>query len=409
MKCGLLGRKLDHSYSPRIHSFLGDYSYELFQREEEELPAFFADPTSFDAINVTIPYKQTVMAYCDHISDEARAIGAVNTVVRREGELWGYNTDYTGFAAMLNRLCDVRGKKVLVLGSGGASKTVCAVIRHRGGHPVVISRSGADNYDNIDRHYADTHLIVNTTPVGMSPHCPASPVSLEGFENLSHVVDIIYNPARTGLLLEAERRGISCANGLYMLVAQARAAAALFRNTGLPASLDESITRRIAAEMENIVLVGMPGSGKSTVAALLARKLNRFHYDSDEEVTAQTGTTPEQIIRRQGEDAFRGAETQALRTLCSRSGVVISCGGGVVTRRENFDLLRQNSRVVWLRRPLEALSTEGRPLSMGPGALKALYESRAAAYEAVADVVVDNIGTPEETVGNLLTMLRGEE
>ena len=408
MKCGLLGRKLGHSYSPMIHSYLGEYSYELFQREEEELAAFFADPASFDAINVTIPYKQKAMAFCQHISEEARAIGAINTLVRRNGELWGYNTDYYGFDALLGKVCDVSGKKVLVLGSGGASKPVCAVIRHRGGMPLVISRSGEDNYDNIARHYADTDVIVNTTPVGMSPNCPDSPLTLAAFEKLEAVVDIIYNPARTGLLLEAEKLGIPCANGLYMLVAQARVASELFCDTKLSPDLDETITARIASEMENIVLVGMPGCGKSTVAALLANKLNRPHFDSDEQVLAQSGSTPETIIRSCGEEAFRQEETKALRNLCSRSGAVISCGGGVVTRDENFPIIRQNSRVVWIRRPLEQLSTAGRPLSMGSGALEALYEKRAGAYEAIGDVAVDNTGTPEETVNQILTLLHLE-
>lgn len=412
MKCGLLGRRLSHSYSPQIHSLLGSYSYELFEREADELEAFFADPHSFDAINVTIPYKQTVMAFCDRLSEEACSIGAVNTVVRRQGELWGYNTDYHGFAALLDRTCDVQGKKVLILGSGGASKPVGAVIACRGGNPVVISRSGENHYGNIHRHYGDAAVIVNTTPVGMSPHCPASPISLQPFQKLEAVVDIIYNPARTGLLMEAEKLGIPCVNGLLMLVAQARVASELFVGRELPRELDERIAGQIAAEMQNIVLVGMPGSGKSTIAALLAKELHRPHFDSDEQVREQSGFTPEQMIREQGEDAFRREETAALRALCSCSGAVISCGGGVVTREENLPLLRQNSRVIWLRRPLEQLSTDGRPLSMGFGALEALYQSRAAAYEAVADMLVDNNGTPEDAVKRILTLLyrnRGEQ
>ena len=409
MKCGLLGRKLGHSYSPRIHALLGDYSYELFEKEEEELEAFFADPDAFDAINVTIPYKQKAMEFCHHVSAEARAIGAVNTVVRRHGQLWGYNTDYHGFAALLDKTCTVRGKKVLVLGSGGASKPVCTAISNRGGCPVVISRSGENHYGNLDRHYADTAVIVNTTPVGMSPRCPDSPLSLTGFKALEAVVDIIYNPARTGLLLEAERLGIPCVNGLFMLVAQARTASELFCGSTLPAEMDARITAQIAAETENIILVGMPGSGKSTVAARLAEIMHRPHYDSDEQVLEQTGLTPEQLIRQRGEDAFRREETAALRQLCCRSGAVISCGGGVVTRRENIELLRQNGRVVWLRRPLECLATAGRPLSMGIGALEALYESRRGAYEAAADLAVDNTGTPEAAADTIRKLLYKKE
>ena len=408
MKCGLLGRKLGHSYSPAIHGYLGDYSYELFEREEKELAAFFADESTFDAINVTVPYKQTVMAWCDHLSEEARAIGAVNTLVRKNGKLWGYNTDYYGFDATLSKLCDVKGKKVLVLGSGGASKPVCAAIQNRGGSAVVISRKGENNYGNLALHYADTDVIVNTTPVGMSPHCPDSPLSLAPFEKLEAVVDIIYNPARTGLLMEAEKLGIPCVNGLYMLVAQARVASELFTGRKLSPALDESITAKLAADMENILLVGMPGSGKSTVAAALAQKLRRPHYDSDEESTRQTSRTPGAIIREDGVDAFRREESRVLRELCSRSCCVISCGGGVVTRPENIPVIRQNSRVVWVQRPLEQLSTAGRPLSMGPGGVEKLYEERREAYRAASDFAVENTGTPEETAEKVLSWLKKE-
>ena len=417
MHCGLLGRKLGHSYSPRIHACLGSYRYTLIEREPEALDEFFADP-AYDAFNVTIPYKEEALARCDMVDEAARKIGSVNTVVRREGRLWGYNTDYDGFDALLTELSgpSLKGAKVLVLGSGGSSKTVCAVVRDRGGNPVVISRTGAPGcrYDDIGRHYADTAVIVNTTPVGMYPSPPAAPLSLEGFCGLQAVIDLIYNPARTALLLDAAARGIPCANGLLMLVTQAAKASALFRTADSASaedsaaaedgffreSLSESerataIRGRIACEERNLILVGMPGAGKTTVGRLCAEALGREFFDADEEVTRQQGRSPADIITSEGEDAFRRIESEVLAGLCLRRHAVIACGGGAVLLPGNRTLLRQNALVIWLRRSPDQLALEGRPLSARCG-IEALYAAREPLYREVCDLTVDNDTLPEE-------------
>ena len=273
MECGLLGRKLGHSYSPQIHACLGDYSYTLFEKEPEEV-ADFLKSGDFTGLNVTIPYKKTVIPYLDELSPAAKKLGAVNTVVRREdGTLFGHNTDYFGFASLLKRSgLDVAGKKVLVLGSGGASNTVTAVLTGLGAEAVVISRSGENNYENLQRH-EDAAVIVNATPVGMYPNTGVSPVDLKRFPMLEGVLDVIYNPARTQLLLDAEAFQIPCANGLWMLVAQAKESAEYFTGKSIDDAVIAKIYGTLAAQMANIVLIGMPGCGKSTIGALLAEKL----------------------------------------------------------------------------------------------------------------------------------------
>lgn len=407
MKCGLLGRKLGHSYSPEIHRHLGDYEYTLMEREPETLDDFFA-ACDFDAINVTIPYKETVMKYCHEIDSAARTVGSVNTIVKKDGKLFGYNTDYVGFRSMLERLTDVKGKKVLVLGSGGSSKTVCAVVRDTGGTPVVISRTGENNYENISRHYADTDVIVNTTPVGMYPNNLVSPVSLDEFTSLSAVVDIIYNPSKTKLLLDAERLGIPCVNGLYMLVAQAKRASELFCGTDIPDSANDKIAGAIRRELLNLVIVGMPGSGKSVVGKALAQKLGREFEDADEYITRTVGRTPKEIIETDGEAEFRRIESDTLRELCKLSSRVIATGGGAVTVDANFDIIRQNSVVVWLKRDLSLLSSKGRPLSAGGAdAIARLYEKRRGAYEAICDFSVESTGIVTKTADEILHIFCG--
>ncbi len=397
MKCGLLGRKLAHSYSPAIHRHLGDYEYTLMEREPEELDEFFRR-CDFDAINVTIPYKEAVMKYCSSIDETAKKIGSVNTIVKKDGKLLGYNTDYFGFKLMLERLTDVNGKKVLVLGSGGSSKTVCAVVRDLGGEPVVISRTGENNYENISRHYDDTDVIVNTTPVGMYPNNLVSPIKLDDFTSVSAVLDIIFNPSKTKLLLDAERLGIPCSNGLSMLVAQAKRASELFCDVSIPDSVIDGILRSIRCEVLSIVLVGMPGSGKSVVGKRLAKNLGREFVDADKYITAVSGRSPREIIETDGEAAFRRIESDALRELCKRSSCVIATGGGAVTVKENFDVIRQNSVVFYLKRDIAELQTSGRPLSVGgEDALRLLFERRREAYSAVADFEVESTGVINKT------------
>ncbi|MBQ7566424.1 MAG: AAA family ATPase [Oscillospiraceae bacterium] len=401
MRCGLLGEKLGHSYSPAIHAQLGGYEYRLYEKAPDELDGFLRGG-DWDALNVTIPYKKSVMPYCTELSDTARRIGSVNTLVRRaDGTLYGDNTDAFGFDSLL--LCggfDVRGKKALVLGSGGSSVTVCDVLRSRGAAAVVISRTGENNYENLDRH-ADAKIIVNTTPVGMYPNNGASPVELSRFPACEGVLDLIYNPARTALLLQAETRGIPCANGLYMLVAQAKRSAELFTGEAIDDAAIGRITHALAAEMQNVVLIGMPGCGKTTVAKLLAEKTGRPVFDADGELVKAAGRDIPAIFAADGEDGFRKLETQTLRELGKRSGAIIATGGGCVTRRENYDLLHQNGTIFWLTRDLKKLPTDGRPLSQR-GDLQRMYETRRPLYEAFADHTIANDGTAEDAARQIL-------
>lgn len=405
LRCGLLGRTLGHSYSPAIHAELGDYEYKLYEKEPQDLAAFLQSG-EFDALNVTIPYKKDVMAYCAALSPAARRIGSVNTLVRRkDGTLYGDNTDADGFAYMVKTSgVGVAGKKALVFGSGGASVTACDVLKTLGASSVtVISRSGPDNYENLDRH-ADAEILVNTTPVGMYPKNGASPVDLTEFPNCCGVFDVVYNPARTALLLQAEKLGVRHAGGLPMLVAQARRASELFTGSQIADAEIVRIERKLAREMQNIVLVGMPGCGKSVVGAALAKRLGRPLLDSDALVT-QTAQTPiPEFFRMQGEGAFRALETQALRELGKRSGAVIATGGGSVLREENYDLLHQNGVIVWLRRELSALPIDGRPVSQSV-ALDELYRTREPRYRRFADCIVDNCGSVDDAVNKIMEAL----
>ena len=402
---GLLGEHLTHSYSPAIHAALGDYEYRLFEVAPADLPSFLADG-DFAGINVTIPYKKAVIPYLSEISDAAKKIGSVNTLLRLpDGGLRGDNTDYYGFAYMLDRAkIHVAGKKCLILGSGGASLTAVAVVTDRGGTPVVISRSGENNYENISRH-ADADVIINTTPVGMYPNNGESPVDLSVFPRLSGVADVIYNPCRTALLLQAEKLGIPHVGGLTMLVAQAKRANELFFGTPRPDSLMDSVTAQMRNDRENVVLIGMPGCGKSTVGRALAKALGKKFADTDEEIVRLSGRTPADIIREDGEEAFRRIEHEAVCRLGKSSGYVIATGGGVVTRAENYAPLHQNGILVFLRRPLEELSSAGRPLSQSVG-VEALYEKRLPLYEAWADARVDIRENPNQTVAAILAAVK---
>ena len=404
---GLLGEKLGHSFSPQIHRELGGYDYTLMEVRREDLPAFF-EARDFQAINVTIPYKETVLPWMDTVSEEAEKIGSVNTVVKDpEGRLHGYNTDYYGFTRMVEKSgIDVRGRKCLVLGSGGASKTVRAVLKDLGaGGIVTVSRSGQDNYENIGRH-ADAGVIVNATPVGMYPGNGASPVDLGLFPKLEGVLDLIYNPAKTALLLDAEARGIPCQNGLYMLVAQAKKASELFRGVSIDEGETDRINALISEETANIVLIGMPGCGKTTVGTMLSEAEGRPFVDTDSMIEERTGCTCGDYLREHGEEGFRKLETEILRNAGKRTGCVIATGGGVVTRKENRDILRQNGVVFHLERPLVALSTDGyRPLSATPEKLAELWKERKPLYEKIRDYAVPN-GSAEEAVREIGRLMK---
>ena len=345
LRCGLLGRKLGHSYSPAIHERLADYSYRLFEVEPEDLGSFLQEG-AFDGLNVTIPYKKDVIPYCAELSDTARAIGAVNTLIRRaDGTLWGDNTDAYGFSMLVQSSgADVAGKKALVFGSGGASATAQYVLRQLGAREVVvISRHGEDNYENLDRH-ADAQLIANTTPLGMYPNTGAAAVNLRTFPRCEGVFDIVYNPARTALLLQAEQLGIPCAGGLSMLVAQAKRSAELFTGTEIADGRVAEIERAVRARLENIVIIGMPGCGKSSVARRLGERLGREGVECDAYIEQQAGKSIPEIFAEGGEEGFRAIETDVLRELGAKPDpLLISCGGGIVKRPENLWALHQNT------------------------------------------------------------------
>ena len=400
MKCGLLGRKLGHSYSPQIHACLGDYSYALFEREPEDVEAFLLQG-DFTAINVTIPYKKAVMPYCK-LTETAKYMGSVNTIIRqKDGTLLGHNTEYFGFTSMVQRSgLDPGGKKCLVLGSGGASVTAVAVLKEMGADVVVISRSGENNYQNLHLHQ-DAAIICNTTPVGMYPNTGVSPVDLRLFPRLEGVLDMIYNPTRTQLLLDADDLGLTSSNGLWMLVAQAKEAAEWFLGKKLPDSMIEEVYIKMRLQMENLILVGMPGCGKSTIGKQIADTLEKTFVDADAELENIYGCLIPEIFAQEGESGFREKETAVLEQLGKRSGMVIATGGGCVTRKQNYPSLHQNGRIFWLKRDLRQLPTDGRPLSQA-NSLDAMYQIRKPMYEYFCDVQVDNNRTAEETVKEIL-------
>lgn len=403
MRCGLLGRKLAHSYSPQIHGCLGSYSYGLFEKEPEQLEAFLRSG-EFTGLNVTIPYKKDVIAYLDELSPKAKLLGAVNTIVRRaDGTLIGHNTDYFGFETMLRSSgLTVANKKVLVLGSGGASNTAAAVLRSEGAQVVVISRSGEDNYGNLSKH-ADATVIVNTTPVGMYPHTGEVPVRLADFPSLEGVLDVVYNPARTQLLMDAEAAGLPAVNGLLMLVAQAKEAAEWFTGQPLEDALIPSIHAALRRQMENIVLIGMPGSGKTTVGKLLAAQTGKEFVDADAAIEEAAGKTIPEIFAESGEAGFRTWETQVLAQLGKQSGLVIATGGGCVTREENYPLLHQNGTIFCLHRALDQLPTDGRPLSR-QGKLEEMYRIRKPMYQRFADHHIHNDSAAQDAAAAIIKL-----
>lgn len=406
LKCGLLGEKLGHSYSPQIHSMLADYEYKLFEKSPEELEDFLKSG-EFDGLNVTIPYKKSVMPYCAELSPTAAQIGSVNTIVRRsDGSLYGDNTDAFGFENLIvHNGIEVKGKKALVLGTGGASVTAQAVLKKLGASEVVvISRKGEDNYENIAKH-ADAEIIANTTPVGMYPNNGKAAVDLTQFPKLSGVLDVVYNPARTALLLQAEKLCIPCAGGLYMLVSQAKRSCELFTGKSIPDSEIDRIERVLSHQMQNIVIIGMPGSGKTAVSTMLAERLGRKIFDTDTIVSEKAGMTIPEIFAAQGEAGFRKLETEATAEVGKLSGNIISTGGGVVTVADNYELLHQNGVIVWIERDTNKLARDGRPISLSSD-LNELYAARLPLYERFADIKADNNGDINDTVNAIMEMIK---
>ena len=398
---GLLGETLAHSFSPQLHLAFGGYEYGLLPTPRDQLEDLFAK-REFRGLNVTMPYKQAVMPLCDEIDERAKKIGAVNTVVNRGGRLIGYNTDIDGLLFMARRSgIELRGKKVLIFGSGGTSRTAIAAAQECGAEEiVVISRNGENNYKNLSRH-VDADIIINTTPVGMFPHCGESPVDISQFPKLSGVLDVVYNPLRTALFMQAERLGIPCSCGLPMLTAQAKRACELFTGVEISDERTEEVLSTLRWQLENIVLIGMPGCGKSTIAAALVEKTGREVVHLDEMIAQRAGMSIPDIFEQHGEEYFRALESECIREVGKRTGIIISTGGGCVTRAENYAPLHQNGFMIHLVRDLQRLPNDGRPISQRTDAAT-LWEQRKAQYEAFADAVVENNGTIGQTIARLM-------
>ena len=410
MQYGLIGQKLGHSFSKEIHEMLKSNPYTLTELEPEELDAFFK-AKNFSAINVTIPYKTTVIPYLSHIDERAKEIGAVNTIVNRDGELWGYNTDFYGLCALVKHAkITLQNQKVAILGTGGTSKTALAVANFLGAKEILlVSRregNGVITYQELTEAHTDVEVLINTTPVGMYPNTEAAPVDISRFSNLSGVIDAIYNPLRTQLVLDAKRRGIPAEGGLYMLVAQAVRASELFLGCIYEPDTAERIYLELFKNTENIVLSGMPGAGKSTVGKLLAKQMERAFFDLDEEIVRASGRTIPEIFATDGEPAFRELETRVLReALANQKGIVIATGGGAVLKDENIDLLHRNGKIYFIDRPLgELLPTEDRPLASSKEDICRRYGERYERYCATADYRID----ADATAGEVAHRIRKE-
>lgn len=401
MEYGCIGEHLTHSFSREIHEKIGSYRYELKEIPAGELDAFL-EARPFRAINVTIPYKEKVIPHLAFLSDEARSIGAVNTVVNRDGKLFGYNTDYTGIAMLAARTgISFRGKKVLILGTGGTSKTACAVVRDAGARRILrVSRSGRDGavtYEEAVSRHNDAEILINTTPCGMFPDSAPCPIDISRFPSLEGVLDAIYNPLRTNLILQAQKRGIPASGGLFMLVAQAVAASDIFLGTKHREADVNRIYDSVYAEKINTVLIGMPSCGKTTVGTLLANRTGRTFLDTDLLFSETYGKTPAEVIRAEGTDAFRTMETDVIRRVSERNGLILAVGGGSVLRQENVTELKKNGLLFWLDRSCDLLTpTPDRPLSDTPEKLRALYEERRPIYASVADVTLHSDAEAEE-------------
>lgn len=406
MEYGLIGKKLAHSFSPELHALFGCKKYELTELSEEELSGFFA-ARSFLGINVTVPYKEAVLKYLDELSPEAKAIGAVNTVVNKDGRLFGYNTDFFGLCTLVEHAgISLEHRNVLILGTGGTSKTAAAACAHLGAGSVLkVSRNpqgGELSYAKAEKK-ADTEIIINTTPAGMFPDNAEMPMDISALPRLCGVIDAVYNPLCTRLVLKAQEKGIPAEGGLYMLAAQAARAEELFAEKSISAAEINSAYKALMQKKQNIVLIGMPSAGKTAVGRAAAEKLGKSFFDSDELAAAIAGKSIEGIFAQGGEAAFRKAEAEAAELLAKQSGAVIATGGGTVLSPKNMELLRQNGRVYYINRPFGELSAGGgRPLSKTPEQLLRLFEERKPLYEKYCDSVINSGASAEETAAALL-------
>ena len=403
MKFGLLGRTLGHSFSPRIHSALGNTNYELFEREPSQLQELFADP-ELQGINITIPYKVNALEACDVVDPRAERIGCVNTMVRKDGKWHGYNTDYDGFVFTLQHAgIDVAGKECIILGDGASSATVHVALEDLGAKNIVhLSRKTAPFYGDAPNYYETAQIIINCTPIGMYPHNPANLIDITQFSKLEGVVDLIYNPRRTILLLQAEMMEIPHCDGLPFLVAQGVEAANHFQGESFGTKEIEQILRDMRREKENIILIGMPGVGKTTVGKALGEEMSRTCIDVDHELEKEIGDIST-YITEQGEPAFREKEAEMIAKFGTQTGLIISTGGGCVTVPKNFAHLRQNGRIYQLTQPIENLSTTGRVLSSGGiERLRELEEIRTPMYESFAQCIIEHNRNAPETVAAIL-------
>lgn len=411
MRYGLLGEKLGHSFSKEIHEKLGMYQYDIIELSPAELDVFMRDK-DFTGVNVTIPYKQTVIPYLDGISERAKMIGAVNTIVNHAGKLFGDNTDFGGLEALVNRTgLELKGKTVLIAGTGGTSKTARSVAEALGAARVIkMSRSGKEGSVSYEEAYADysgAEILFNTTPAGMFPNPDGMAVDLERLPGLQGVIDVVYNPLTTKLVREARKRGIKAENGLYMLVAQAILAAEDFTGRRFGQDSIDSIFAETVFEKRNIVLTGMPSSGKSTIGKILSEKLGRELIDTDAKIVKKAGMPITEIFRSRGEKAFRDLESEIIAEVSATGGRIISTGGGAVLRQQNVDMMKMNGTVIFLDRPLDALlPSDDRPLADDAEKIRRLYAERYPTYVASADTVIKVEGTPEETADKLLEKLK---
>ena len=394
---GCIGRKLGHSFSKEIHNALADYKYELLELEPDELSGFFGSK-DFKGINVTVPYKEAVIPYLDTIDSSAKAIGAVNTIVKdANGKLNGYNTDFYGMEKLISHAkIEIRGKKVVILGTGGTAKTARAVSNHLGAKEILtVSRTPRESeisYAELYEKHADTEIIINTTPVGMYPDSYKSPIDIEAFGALSGVIDAVYNPLRTVLVRGAMERGIPAEGGLYMLVAQAVRASEIFLGKSYPEGVTDEVFNKILKEKESIVLIGMPGCGKTTVGTLLADSLNRVLIDTDEMIVKNSGMPITEIFEKYGEAHFRCLESEAVKEAAKIPSAIIATGGGAILSKENVSALKGNGRLYFIDRPLDSLIPTGdRPTASDRAKIEQRYNERYGIYTSVSDVRITEV------------------